>query len=174
MLLVLFLFNVGGYYAMFFGFRLQANQEFIEQLNEDTYSSDGSVIIKIHSPLPYQTDWKDYERVNGEFEYNGEFYKLVKQKLERDTLYVVCVKDPKQKQLVDAMADFTKLTNDLPSTSKTTKLLSSFSKEYKSVSTLQLIEHEQGWCTSTGFFSPSFSLLQQETPVFSPPPQVIC
>ena len=34
-----------------------------------------------------------YERVNGEFEHNGEFFKLVKQKLENDTLNIVCIKD---------------------------------------------------------------------------------
>ena len=64
------------------------------------------------------------------------FIKLIEQKLEKDTLYVICISGCPEKKLHEVMTDYVKLTNDLPTSSqKTLKLLSSLMKDYvKSVS----------------------------------------
>ena len=109
---------------MFWALRYQADQELQKQLDANNYSDGESVVIKIPMTLPYQTTSAAFERINGEFEHQGEFYQLVKQKLENDTLHIVCIKDHRGKQIVTSMVDFTKQSHDLP-TSATLKVLGS-------------------------------------------------
>lgn len=42
---------------------------------------------------PYATDSEHYTRVDGEIEFEGTSYRMVKQKVQANILYVVCVKD---------------------------------------------------------------------------------
>lgn len=171
-LLALFLFQFIGYYFVYMGLRYQAKSEMILRLDSRDYSDKETITLKIPFSLPYWMDSKDYERVNGEFQYAGEFYKLVKQKLEKDTLYVVCIKDVTEKRLFHAMADYVKLSNDQPSSShQTLTLLSSLMKDFvKSVQTE--ISISQGWSRECSFAEPCFELLTTTSPVSAPPPEI--
>jgi hypothetical protein len=153
------------------GLRYQAKSEMRVRLDAGNYSNEETVTLKIPFTLPYWMDSRAYERVNGEFQYQGEFYQLVEQKLEKDTLYVVCIRDAKEKKLHEVMTDYVKLTNDLPTSSqKTLKLLGSLMKDYvKSVSTE--ISNSKGWFREFSFAEPSFNLLTLASPVYSPPPE---
>lgn len=143
----------------------------ILRLDSRDYSDDETITLKIPFALPYWMDSKAYERVDGEFQHQGEFYKLVKQKLEKDTLYVVCIKDVNEKKLFLVMADYIKLSNDLPSSSgQTLKLLGSLMKDFvKSIETE--IHTSQGWSQEYPFAEPFFNLLTLAFPVSSPPPE---
>lgn len=163
---------MAGYNVLFWVLRYEAKQELIQHIDSNSYSADRTITIKIPITIPYQTDWKSYERVDGEFEHQGEFYKLMKQKLASDTLYIVCIKDHRQKQLTSAMTDFTKLVHDLPGTSNTLKLLGSFQKEYKFASVLELSHNTSGCIQSIEYTSPIFALLHNETEIVSPPPEL--
>jgi hypothetical protein len=113
-----------------------------------------------------------YERVNGEFEHNGEFFKLVKQKLENDTLNIVCIRDHKEKELFGAFRDFIKLSNDLPTTDSqhAIVLLSKLVKDYEPLLDLRMISC-QGWCKEFSTQDRNTDLLSQDHPVLSPPPK---
>ncbi len=115
-----------------------------------------------------------YERVNGEFEHNGEFFKLVKQKLENDTLSVVCIRDHKEKELLGAFKDFIKLSNDLPTTDSQHAiiLLSKLLKDYEPLLRLKIVSC-QGWCQEFSTRDRNADLLSQNFPVLSPPPKEI-
>jgi len=116
-------------------------------------------------------DSRGYERVHGEFQYQGEFYQLVEQKLEKDTLYVVCIRDAREKKLHVAMADYVKLANDLPASSqKALKLLTSFIKDYVGGVAAE-ISRSQGWSREFTFAEPSFYLRTLSLTVYSPPPE---
>lgn len=170
-LLVLFVFQFVGYYFVYVGLRYQAKSDLITRLDSRDYSKDETITLKIPFTLPYWADSRGYERVNGEFQYQGEFYQLVEQKLEKDTLYVVCIKNASEKKLHDAMTEYVKLTNDLPASSKTAKLLSSLMKDYvKGVGT-EIHEKQQGWSQENLFGDPSFTLLTLATPILGPPPK---
>jgi len=173
LLLSVFLFNLGGYYAMFWGLRYQANKELQQRLDEFDYTESQAVTIKIPLTLPYQLNREGFERLAGEFEYHGEFYKLVKQKLDNDTLSIVCIKDHKEKQLVSTMIDFAKLSNDLPATSTMLKLFGNFLKEYNSVYRSE-ISCTDGWKADLLFSDPSFTISSATIPVLSPPPKSFC
>jgi hypothetical protein len=115
-------------------------------------------------------DWTDFERLTGEFEHNGEFYQLIKQKLENDTLKIVCIKNHKEKQLVASMADFTKVSNDLPANTSSLKVLGNFLKEYNATGDIKII-CGNGWSATQSFANPHFSVLSLVVPIESPPPQ---
>jgi hypothetical protein len=138
----------------------------------DDYAKESTLTIKIPISMPYPVYANGFERVNGEFEYQGEFYKLVKQKLESDTLYVVCYKDLKAKRIATALEDFAKVSNDLPLSSKSPiSIIAKIIKDYESVHQPEIIHNNTGWSLSTTFYSSEFSILQLTLPVFSPPPE---
>lgn len=154
----------------------QSKLTLIERLDADDYDTSETITFAVPLSMPYGVDYNDYERVNGEFVYNGNFYKLVKQKFQHDTLFVVCVNDKKEKKLVSDLNDYVKLTNDLPSSSQPTSklLLNSFTKDYVSHTTLQLIS-EAGWILNFTFSQQhSQPLLINSLPILSPPPDFIC
>jgi hypothetical protein len=99
---------------------------------------DATALIEIHVPvsLPYQTDWKEFERVNGEVEYNGMHYKFVERKLQGGEMIYKCIPNEGKAQLVNARENFFKLVNDLqtqePSSKKsaTNHSVKTFSFDY--------------------------------------------
>jgi hypothetical protein len=154
----------------------QSKLTLIERLDADDYDTSETITFAVPLSMPYGVDYNEYERVNGEFEHNGNFYKLVKQKFQNDTLFVVCVNDKKEKKLVSDLSDYVKLTNDLPSSSQPTSklLLNSFTKDYVSHTALQLIS-EAGWILNFTFIQQhSQMLLINSLPILSPPPDFIC
>ena len=157
---------------MFWALRYQANVELQKQLDTNDYADGESVVIKIPMTLPYQTTSAAFERVNGEFEHQGEFYQLVKQKLENDTLHIVCIKDYRGKQIVTSMVDFTKQSNDMP-TSAALKVLGNFLKEYSGTNDLKMISYA-GWNITIPFNNPSFETISPIFPVIAPPPKSVC
>jgi len=167
--LFVFFFNVGGYYIMYWGLRQQANAELRDQLDAGLYTENQTVTIKVPVALPYQTD-RDYERVDGSFEYKGDFYKLVKQKTQSDTLYVICIRDQQEKHLVGEMINYTKLFNDFPSTSQTLKLFGNLLKDYTSSAAFELLIGSAGHITEMKFTDNSFQIVSFFISVTSPPP----
>ncbi len=134
-MLALFVLNMVGYYGVFVGLKLSSEIAIREQFDAENYTAE-EVTIKVPIAIPYATDSKDYERVDGEFEHNGEFYRLVKQKLQSDTLFIVCVKDNQTQKMNQALADYVKTFTDKPVSSKqSTKTVNSFSKDYLSTTT---------------------------------------
>lgn len=171
--LAVFLLNLGGYYGVFWLLRVQANRELQKQLDANNYHESEAITLMIPVTLPYQTNSTSYERVKGEFEFKGEYYKLVKQKLENDTLKIVCIKDYKEKQLVTSMIDFTKINNDLPATSTTIKVLGSFLKEFNAAQNLRITNQER-WSKKILFSDPVYLLSSPILSIASPPPKSFC
>lgn len=171
-LLSVFLFHSMGYYLVFLGFRYQANAEMAQRINAEQYGKEETITFKIPLVVPYYTDSKDYQRADGAFQQKGEFFKLVKQKLDRDTLYVVCIKDSREKALVAVMTDFVRMSNDLPgATQDALKLAGTFSKDYEPASSLFTFACS-GWCRIIIFPATNFQLLTIDLPVFAPPPDL--
>ncbi len=142
--MVIFLNYMAGYYVIFWVMKRDANQEMMQRLNDDNYSSNETITIKFPFALPYYQDWNSFERVNGSFQYKGEYYKFVKQKLQRDTLYIVCIKDPDVKRISGLITDFVKQTNDQNATSKTIKIVGNFSKDYQVTRNAIFLEKAEG------------------------------
>lgn len=170
LLLLVFTFNVTGYYGIYWFARDHFHAIMLQKLDADNYSSYESITLKIPISLPYQLNSAsaDFERINGSFQYRGEFYKLVKQKMKADTLYVVCIKDQQEKQLHAAMSDFLKISNDIPSSN--IKVLNGFVKDFEEVALIE-IHTVRNSILAKIYTSHQYSLLNRSIAVLSPPPK---
>jgi hypothetical protein len=149
-----------------------AHIEMTERLDGENYLEEETITIKIPFKLPYQETNTEFKRVHGDFRHDGEFYKLIKQKVENDTLYVICMKDKKEKKIFNFMADMAKVSAEMPSSSLATKLFSSLMKDYVTLlSTVTLAQ--QHWSTEFAYNDHSFNLLIRSYPIFSPPPKFL-
>jgi hypothetical protein len=133
-LLALFLLNVLGYYGVFVGLQVKSGQTMRDRFDSENYSAEQEVTIKVPITIPYATDSRGYERVDGEFEHNGQIYRLVKQKLQSDTLFIVCIKDNQAEKINQALEDYVKTFTDKPFNAKQNVKAQIFSKDYISTS----------------------------------------
>ncbi len=144
-MLVLFLLNAVGYYGIFVGLQFKYAREANEKFDDDQYSNAETITFKIALTVPYSVDHQNFERVTGEFEHQGEVYRLVKQKLYRDTLSIVCIKDVHSQAINQALTDYVRTFSDHPVNSKQqSKLIQWFIKDYLLTGTV--IESQSlGW-----------------------------
>lgn len=169
--LLVFLLNVLGYYGVLMGLKLKHIKSLLAQFDDDDYAREHEVVFKVPLTIPYATDSKDYTRVDGEFEHQGEFYRIVKQKLQRDTLYVVCVKDFASKALKQTLADYVKSFTDKPFGEKSqTNILQNLIKDFMAASTsLQAVS--PGWNYALLHGSTPDAFQSVCLPLTNPPPQ---
>jgi hypothetical protein len=115
------------------------------RFDNEEYSHTQEITIKVPLTIPYATDSREYTRVDGEFEHLGEVYRMVKQKLLSDTLYIVCVKDKTSKEINQALADYVKTFTDKPVSEKSnSKTSQNLIKDYM-VSSIALQTGSDGW-----------------------------
>lgn len=144
-MLSIFLLNVLGYYGVFVGLQVKNKRDMQARFDNDDYSPTQEVTIKVPITVPYATDSREFTRVDGEFEHQGETYRMVKQKLQRDTLYIVCVKDNASHDIKQALVDYVKTFTDKPVSEKSnSKTSQNLIKDYiVSSTTLQTVS--DGW-----------------------------
>ncbi len=140
----LVLFNALGFYGVLMGIQYTSSRDLTSRLDTDDYHDDETVTLKFPMALPYHIDKGTYDRVDGNVQYNGEFYRLVKQKLERDTLYIVCIKDQGTKRIADALSDYVKTFTDNPVDSKQTVKQASIIKDFVPATT-SILSASAGW-----------------------------
>lgn len=169
-LLGLFLFNAVGYYGVYLGLRIQANQQLRAKLDNNHYTEEETITVKIPFALPYQTDWQAFQRVDGDFEKDGKFYNLVKQKVERDTLVIVYIRDHHESQLFESLIDFVHSNTDTPLSKKAGKLIENFAKDYLSTY-YELQSASKGWSINNRFLTYDYAVIAASASIHSPPPR---
>lgn len=121
-LILIHLLNIIGFYGIFARMEFLHNVRLAAQLDDDRYSGSEAITLKLPYALPYSNFSDSYERVEGKLNHDGEIYRLVKQKIINDTIYVVCVKDKKAAWFENAYAElafsFTDKGADTKSNSK--------------------------------------------------------
>lgn len=174
LVLFVFLFNTGGYYIFFLGLHFNATAKLSQQLDQGNYSSGETYEFKIPLVVPYPIQETGYDRAYGNFEHDGEFYSLVKQKLENDTLYIVCIKNHMKKQLAEAFTEYANVSNDTGNaTSKAgNELLSKLIKDFNSSGLPEVILCE-GWSRKVNFSAISEATIEMYLEVSSPPPNAL-
>ncbi|MBC7744516.1 MAG: hypothetical protein H7096_05385 [Flavobacterium sp.] len=118
-LLFVFLFNIIGYKAFFFYLEQQADIRIASTIQSLNELDKRLITVKIPINLPYQTDWREFESIDGEMNFKGKTYKYVKRKVLRDTLILLCIDHTEKYQIEQNSADYYKKVNDL--TSETNK-----------------------------------------------------
>jgi hypothetical protein len=113
--LLLLLFNTVGYRLYFYYAQQMADKALMASLDEGAYDHKDLMVIKVPLSLPYQSDWKDFERVDGEIDINGETYRYVKRKVMNGALVLLCLPDHHRTKLENAKDEFFKLVNNMQS-----------------------------------------------------------
>ncbi len=113
LLILIHLFNTGGYRFVFDQLEERSSVELIKQLDNETYRDSELVEMKVALPMPYQTNWSSFERFNGEIEIAGIHYNYVKRKVWNDTLILMCIPNHGKMSLNSAKDQFFSLVNDL-------------------------------------------------------------
>lgn len=142
----------------------------VQRLDQQQYSHDETITIAVPFAIPYQQD-SEYSRVDGEIEHNGEFYRLVKQKFEKDTLFIVCIKDQQSKRIKQALADYVKTFTDKPvDANNAAKGSITFIKDFLPTS-INISHACQGW--NCAIIQASFldHFYDRNSVVFTPPPR---
>lgn len=75
-------------------------------LDNKSYNQTDVFLVKIPINLPYQTNWKGYERVDGEVTVAGETYKYVQRKVENDTMYLQCIRHTEKNNIQQKANDY--------------------------------------------------------------------
>ncbi len=154
----------------------QANMAVNQQIDNDEYAVDQTITFKIPLTLPYPVQQDNFERVQGAFEHQGEFYKLVKQKYLNDTVYIVCLKNNEEKKAFKVFSDFVKLSTDQSSStnSQNDKTIASVIKDYSPVVSEINFSQRESIELANPFAFFSSLILTQDCPEFSPPPEHSC
>ncbi|MGN6618173.1 MAG: hypothetical protein ACTHJ5_13450 [Ilyomonas sp.] len=113
LLLALFLFNLAGYRLLFDYAQYVSDTHLDSVLDKDQYDENDLVAIKLPLSLPYQVNWKEAERADGEITLNGKIYRYVKRMYANGEMTYWCLPNTKKMQLQTAKDDFFEYANDL-------------------------------------------------------------
>jgi hypothetical protein len=142
----LILFNVMGYYGVFLGLQYKNAYDLMRQFDSETYDQTLTEVIKIPFNAPDSLSSELFERADGDFERDGEVYRVIKKRQYRDTFHIVYIKDAKGTAINKALAEVAKTFADQPtekgSSHKT--IVPSFIKEYLA-GTMRMQSSTKGW-----------------------------
>ncbi len=117
-LLSIYLFNLSGYFIYYKYFIYRSDKQAIIALDNRLYNESELMEIKIPLNLPYLTSQTEYERVDGELQYQGVYYNYVERKISNDTLFLKCRQNNLKTSLYRSLNEYTKKANDIPSEDK--------------------------------------------------------
>lgn len=103
-LVVLVLMNVMGYYGLLVGLQYRNAENLAARIDSGLLEDLETRSLKI--PLPGNPGSEQYQRIDGEFEQNGQVFRYVKQRLYKDTFHIVFIKDEMGTLIKHAMADY--------------------------------------------------------------------
>lgn len=129
-LLLIFLFNTIGYKVFFFYQERQADARIEARIRTIGEMDKRLITVKLPINLPYQTDWTEFESVDGEMNYNGATYKYVMRKVMRDTIILLCIDHKEKSQIEKRSSDYFKKVNDLASESQKKPVLKQAQTDY--------------------------------------------
>ncbi|AHM62049.1 hypothetical protein D770_18990 [Flammeovirgaceae bacterium 311] len=148
MLLLIMLFNMLGCYGLFLTIWHSNEQALFSSFDDDEYNELETVTIKFPHRISYVIEQPDYQRVDGLFEHEGQFYRFVKQRITSDSIIVVCVKDKKSERINKALSEYVKTFADGPAHDKNAKKISiNFSKDYYTIA-FTMTTLSPGWETN--------------------------
>ena len=111
-------FNTCGY-QLFFSFAENvADRQMVASLDENKYNESDLMEIRLPLNIPYTTNWKDYERCDGNIVLNGIHYNYVKRIVYNDTMRLYCIPNQQKTELFNTRNEYAKQATDLPAGKK--------------------------------------------------------
>src|SRR5678815_274908 len=146
LLLGVFGFNLFGYQLIATFLENQANKKIELAIDSKTYQEGQLYSIKVATNLPYYTNSPEFQRIEGEIEVEGVYYKYVKCRIYNDSLELLCIPNEGKMKIQAAKADFSRLASDFQS-SHSKKNSPTESKQFKKA--LSEFEEQQTACSFT-------------------------
>jgi hypothetical protein len=112
LLLAIFTFNIFGYRLLYNYLSDKADNTLELALDEQKYNDTDLISIKQPTNLPYYTNTKNFQRIDGEVNVNGKIYKYVKYRIYNDSLEMLCIPNVAKMKIQNAKDEFFKLAND--------------------------------------------------------------
>jgi hypothetical protein len=109
---------MGGYTLAFSYFMHRSDQQIVKQIYDNKINSAKLIEIKVPVNLPYITDWKEYEQVQGQIQLNGTYYNYVRLKMTHDTMSLICIPNTVKTNLAKANVIMANEMNDVPLSKK--------------------------------------------------------
>lgn len=171
--LFIFTFNVGGYYLIFWGLQYHASRQIASLADTGTYTSTDEIAFHIPLTLPYTLEQDEFTRANGSFEYDGEFYQVVKQRIVDSQLVLVCIKNHQQKKITRALSDIVKADHLPGDARQTLRTLARLFKDFQSAEA-SILHTGNAWSTEVGLTAILLSSDPPCTEIAAPPPRPSC
>jgi hypothetical protein len=111
--MLILLFNWVGYRLLSGYLQHRSDVKLESRLDRNDYKEADLIQIKIPLHLPYQLNWQEFERVDGEVELDGVHYKYVKRKIWNDSLVLLCLPNESKQKIDEAGDDYFKMVADL-------------------------------------------------------------
>jgi hypothetical protein len=91
LLLIIYLFNIGGKLLMHQYFECVSDNFFKKQTNKGLYNINDLTEVKLPVNMPNMSDWGVYEDIKGQVRFADASYNYVKMKITRYAIYLLCV-----------------------------------------------------------------------------------
>ncbi|MCU0356989.1 MAG: hypothetical protein MUE95_05370 [Cyclobacteriaceae bacterium] len=169
LLLALILMNAIGFYFLLVGLRYDASRSLVKKLDHGAVNEAEKISVAVPLTIPYYNGTEEANRINGEFEYEGDVYRLVSQRVSKDTLYIEYIKDRTASRIESLLADFVSSFTDQSTDHQLIKL-PSLLKDYM-MSSLAIIAVNSGWTAELNFSESNINFASLTQTVFSPPPK---
>jgi hypothetical protein len=141
---VLVLLNVVGYYGILSAFKYKNAQDLMNQFDAGLYRLDDTEVLKVPFKTSHLLSSEAYERVDGDFVRHGQVYRLIKQRLYRDTFHIVYIKDKTGTVINKVISDYVKTFSDTSGDDGNSFLLPVFLREYF-VDSFSIEQVTSGW-----------------------------
>jgi hypothetical protein len=113
-MLVVLVFNTGGY-VLLFEYLIKRSDDFAnEQIAKGLYKPDELVEIKIPVNLPDIEEQSDFQGISGQVKLSDNDYNYVAIKMTRDTMFLMCIPNYEKTRLVSENIITAKNISDSP------------------------------------------------------------
>jgi len=113
-MLVLFLFNLGGYQLLFQYFIYESDVSITQQINNNNYKSTDLVEVKIPVHLNNFQSWDEFKPVSGQLKVKDNCYNYAALKMTRDTIYLMVIPNHDKAHIINAKNTYAKQINGVP------------------------------------------------------------
>lgn len=166
LLIIVLLYQAGGFALQFL------NQSSIE-ISSAEISQLEKVVVKLPIALPYSQDWDAPKELTKQVQHGNDFYQMVEQKMEGDTLYTTLVANHSARENFSDLAEMVNkhLKNDSTKHNdhSKTSLINLLIKEYcdsKQTFVLYVMDWSE---VKVNFPNPKSTLSTYAASLFSPP-----
>lgn len=113
LLVLLLVFNVVGYRMLSHFVEQKQDRQLVQKIDRQHFNESDLFELTVDIDLPYQADWQEFERFDGEIEIDGIHYKYVKRRIYQGKLVLLCLPNEGKTQIQTARDEFFRLMNDL-------------------------------------------------------------